>query len=218
MTENGASKNNHHPPVRLPRFLIAWTLVNTLLVPFAFPLALFVMFILSFMGHPEPGSGEASPAIWFRTLLGFLIIGGTAGAAIGAAQWLAIRKLNIVRFWIPATIAGFTLGIMITDITRVNWIFGIDAHWLVSLILTWILPALLAALFQTIVLFHGGVRAYLWPIVGALPMLLAGTGYSIDILSAFPAGFLAAIISAIVLWVVLRKKQQQYISDNDENN
>jgi hypothetical protein len=212
LVTNINSSSNEHSPIPMTRFLITWVLVNALLLPFAFLLALLVTFFLGFLGHSGPASVAESQGISIWVLSGSLLFGGTAGVVIGLAQWVAIRTLKLVRFWIPVTIAGFMLGMVLSDIVGIHRASISVPHWLISLSLTWVLPSLLVALFQTIVFFVGGLRAYLWPILGTLSILITATGYSLGGLYPHPAALLGATISAIALWVALRRYQLQHTS------
>lgn len=138
----------------------------------------------------EPVQESLQTKIWGS--LGSGLFGATAGAVVGFSQWLAIRMLKQVRFWIPLTIVGFALGTMLADITGLLGIATPGMHWFFSLAIDWVLPAILVALLQTVVLFSAGIRAYLWPLLGSTTILFAGIGYNFGLL-AFLASWLGVL-------------------------
>jgi hypothetical protein len=131
-------------------------------------------------------------------LLGGLIV----GAVIGAAEWFALRQW-ISRLWIPATIAGMTLGLVV-GAAVVD--YGIDRA---DLALMGALNGLVIGVMQAFVLMRHRIPGAIWwavanPPAWALGWFVSSYVISRNIDERFPIfGASGAIVFGLLTWLLL---------------
>jgi hypothetical protein len=71
----------------------------------------------AFLGFPIGGAAATLLVGPIESIGAALIAGAVAGAAIGGAQWLVLRRrLPLSALWVPATAAGMALGMALGQI------------------------------------------------------------------------------------------------------
>lgn len=146
-------------------WLAGWTAANVL--GWGFSLLLFISVGWGLQGRLERSIGDAPAA-----LVGFALAGMAAGAILGLLQGLALRGTGVPLLrWAGATAGGYALGLGLMMAIMAALDPGPRFDPLVLPVL--LLPALLLAAAQWLVLRRALARAGWWVAAGALGFVLA---------------------------------------------
>jgi hypothetical protein len=112
---------------------------------------------LAFLGFPLGGLAALGLVGGVESVLDGAIGGAACGAALGAVQWLVLRRrLSLPRSWIVATSLGMAGGLALTLA-----LFGTSTTGSV-LLLRGVSTGVLIGLAQWVVLRHSLPRAWVW--------------------------------------------------------
>ncbi len=205
------------------RFVIWWGLASAagwgllpFIVGYVFLPLIPVLFAALFNGQINAQSSEFSYIL--QAVMVGIVLGILLGTTFGALQWLNLRRhIPKAYWWIPATIAGLSLGIPLGFIALRPMYAGPTAIGGPSyfVFIAAIVPGIMVGLVQELVLRRHFERTWWWLLTSALSWpvsliyMFEGFGEAPISVSGYLAGFglVVGIISSTALLIVSRKRR-----------
>lgn len=193
-------------------FAVLWVSVSTIMAP----IAIFAGLVATYFVTPW----DLVPSLSITDPISLLIVRSitfalVAGGIFETPRWLMLRRFSKFTYWIPATIVGLVVGMLIIQfqddlipvMTVVDDNFPTCLSFLPeNLLYHW--PLVLAGIAQSVVLAKENNKWIAWIVGGSLSYLFPLASFMACARSGFFLGsFIAALITLFALPITLEKKQ-----------
>jgi hypothetical protein len=138
------------------------------------------------------------------SLIRAIVFGIVAGLMIGFPQQAILKPHSKLRHWIPATIIGLVVGMIIVDFTQ-DWTATLKPYWLETV---WVStpPALIMAFLQSLVIARAGHSPFWWLLSLGASFAFPSLGFYLGGMSIlFLGGLIGAILSGLAVIATFSK-------------